>query len=70
MCLRFGGIGPKCWHQIKFDGQDKVTIVKIKIWGRVKPYHMDTIMEHTKGQIMHIEFNENGLIKHLRQHYN
>ena len=49
---------------------NKVAFVKIKIWAKVKPYHMDTIVEHTTGQIMSIEFDERGLIKHLRRHHN
>ena len=49
---------------------NNVAFVKIKIWAKVKPYHMDTIVEHTTGQIMSIEFDENGLIKHLRRHHN
>ncbi|MEY8780433.1 hypothetical protein AB9K32_08395 [Allomuricauda sp. XS_ASV26] len=44
--------------------------VKIKIWAKVEPFHMDTIVEHTTGQIMSMEFDEKRLIKHLRRHYN
>ncbi|RIV35425.1 nuclear transport factor 2 family protein [Flagellimonas lutimaris] len=49
---------------------NNVAFVKIKIWAKVKPYHMDTIVEHTTGQIMSIEYDESGLIKHLRRHHN
>jgi len=44
--------------------------VKIKIWAKVEPFHMDTIVEHTTGQIMSMELDEKRLIKHLRRHYN
>jgi hypothetical protein len=47
-----------------------VAFVKIKIWAKVKPFHMDTIVEHTTRQIMSMEFDENGLIKHLRRQHN
>nr|WP_293296681.1 hypothetical protein [Allomuricauda sp.] len=44
--------------------------VKIKIWAKVEPFHMDAIVEHTAGQIMSMEFDEKRLIKHLRRHHN
>ncbi|USD23994.1 hypothetical protein [Flagellimonas marinaquae] len=44
--------------------------VKIKIWAKVEPFHMDTIVEHTADQIMSMEFDEKRLIKHLRRHHN
>lgn len=47
-----------------------VVFLKIKIKAKVKPFLMDTVVEHTTGQIMLIEYNEDGLIKHLRRNHN
>jgi hypothetical protein len=47
-----------------------VVFQKIKIKAKAKPFLMDTVVEHTTGQIMSIAHNEDGLIKHLRRNHN
>ena len=42
--------------------ENNVTFVKTKVWTKVKPFHMDTIVERTTRQIMSMEFDEKGLI--------
>ena len=32
--------------------ENNVTFVKTKVWTKVKPFHMDTIVERTTRQIM------------------
>ncbi len=53
-----------------FDNWKRWYFCQKKIWAKVEPFHMDTIVEHTTGQIMSMEFDEKRLIKHLRRHYN
>ncbi|WP_052143776.1 hypothetical protein [Wocania ichthyoenteri] len=47
-----------------------VAFIKITIKAKVKPFHMDKVIENTSSQIMSIEYDQNGLIKHLRRHHN
>ena len=65
--------------------KDKVTFSKIKIdqmmigsnvvfvkyteHAKVKPSHMDKVIEYTSTNIMSLEFDDNGLIKHIRRHH-
>jgi len=61
------------YHQVSIDDimiGENVAFVKITIKAKVKPLHMDRIIEHTSSQIMSIEYDQNGLITHLRRHHN
>jgi len=62
------------YYKVSFDDimlGKNVAFVKITIKAKVKPFHMDRIVEHTSSQIMSIEYDdESGLIKHLRRHHN
>ena len=49
---------------------ENVAFVKITIKAKVKPFHMDRIVEHISSQIMSIEYDQNGMITHLRRHHN
>lgn len=61
------------YHKVTIDdimiGQN-VVFVKITIKAKVKPFHLEEVIEHTSSQIMSIEYDQNGLIKHLRRHHN
>ena len=45
-----------------------VVFVKYTEHVRVQPTHMDKIVEYTSTNIMSLEFNKDGLIKHIRRH--
>lgn len=46
-----------------------VVFVKYKEHAKVKPIHMDKVVEYTSTNIMSLEFNSEGLIKHIRRHH-
>lgn len=46
-----------------------VTFVKFKEHAKGKPVHMDKPIEYTAINIMSLEFNETGKIKHIRRHH-
>jgi hypothetical protein len=37
--------------------------------GKVKPAHLDKTIEYSKTNIVSLEFNESGLVKHIRRHH-
>lgn len=46
-----------------------VVFIKMTEMGKVKPAHLDKIIEYSKTNIVSLEFNESGLIKHIRRHH-
>lgn len=46
-----------------------VTFVKFKEHAKGHPSHMDRPIEYTAINIMSLEFNEHGKIKHIRRHH-
>lgn len=46
-----------------------VVAVKFTESGKVKPSHLDKFIEYSVPHIMVMEFDEQGLIKHLRRHH-
>ncbi|WOX05744.1 hypothetical protein [Microbulbifer pacificus] len=46
-----------------------VVFVKYTEHAKVKPSHMDKVVEYTSTNIMSLEFNKDGLIKHIRRHH-
>lgn len=46
-----------------------VVFVKYTEHAKVKPSHMDKVIEYTSTNIMSLEFNDSGLIKHIRRHH-
>jgi len=46
-----------------------VVFIKMTETGKVKPSHLDKIVEYTKTNILSLEFNDKGLIKHIRRHH-
>ena len=46
-----------------------VTFVKFKEHAKGQPVHMDKPIEYTAINIMSLEFNETGKIKHIRRHH-
>lgn len=46
-----------------------VVFIKMTEMGKVKPAHLDKTIEYTKTNIVSLEFNESGLIKHIRRHH-
>ena len=48
---------------------DNVVFVKYTESAKVKPSHMDKVVEYTNTSIMSLEFNNDGLIKHIRRHH-
>lgn len=46
-----------------------VTFVKFKEHAKGQPSHMDKPFEYTAINIMSLEFNETGKIKHIRRHH-
>lgn len=46
-----------------------VVFIKMTEMGKVKPAHLDKIIEYTTTNIVSLEFNESGLIKHIRRHH-
>lgn len=46
-----------------------VVFIKMTEKGKVKPAHLDETIEYSKTNIVSLEFNESGLIKHIRRHH-
>jgi len=46
-----------------------VVFIKMLETGKVKPAHLDKIIEYNVTNIVSLEFNDNGLIKHIRRHH-
>ncbi|WP_299942391.1 hypothetical protein [uncultured Microbulbifer sp.] len=46
-----------------------VVFIKYTEHAKVKPSHMDKVVEYTSTNIVSLEFDNNGLIKHLRRHH-
>lgn len=46
-----------------------VVFIKMTEMGKVKPAHLDKTIEYSKTNIVSLEFNESGLVKHIRRHH-
>ena len=46
-----------------------VVFVKYTEHAKVKPAHLDKVIEYTVTNILSLEFDEDGLIKHIRRHH-
>jgi len=46
-----------------------VVFVKMTESGKVKPAHLDKTIKYNKTNIVSLEFNQLGLIKHIRRHH-
>jgi len=46
-----------------------VAFVKMVEEGKVKPQHLDKVIDYKVTNIVSLEFNEAGLIKHIRRHH-
>ena len=46
-----------------------VVFVKYTESAKVKPSHLDEVIEYSSTNIVSLEFNEQGLIKHIRRHH-
>ncbi|MBR8843650.1 MULTISPECIES: nuclear transport factor 2 family protein [unclassified Pseudoalteromonas] len=46
-----------------------VVFVKMTESGKVKPAHLDKTIEYSKTNIVSLEFNQAGLVKHIRRHH-
>lgn len=46
-----------------------VVFVKMTESGKVKPAHLDKTVEYSRTNIVSLEFNKSGLIKHIRRHH-
>jgi len=46
-----------------------VVFIKMNETGKVKPAHLDKTIEYNKTNIVSLEFNDLGLIKHIRRHH-
>nr|WP_267135637.1 nuclear transport factor 2 family protein [Pseudoalteromonas sp. L21] len=46
-----------------------IVFVKMTESGKVKPAHLDKIIEYNKTNIVSLEFDQLGLIKHIRRHH-
>lgn len=60
------------FSEIKIDQMmfgRNVVFVKYTEHAKVKPSHMDKVIEYTSTNIMSLEFGDNGLIKHIRRHH-
>lgn len=60
------------FSEIKIDQMmigRNVVFVKYTEHAKVKPSHMDKVIEYTSTNIMSLEFSGNGLIKHIRRHH-
>ena len=60
------------FSEIKIDQMmigSNVVFVKYTEHAKVKPSHMDKVIEYTSTNIMSLEFGDNGLIKHIRRHH-
>jgi len=60
------------FSEIKIDQMmtgRNVVFVKYTEHAKVKPSHMDKVVEYTSSNIMSLEFNDDGFIKHIRRHH-
>lgn len=60
------------FSEIKIDEMmfgRNVVFVKYTEHAKVKPSHMDKVIEYTSTNIMSLEFSGDGLIKHIRRHH-
>ena len=48
---------------------NNVVFIKMTETGKVKPSHLDKIIEYTNTNIISLEFNDKGLITHIRRHH-
>jgi len=46
-----------------------VVFIKMTETGKVKPSHLNKTIEYTSTNIVSLEFNDDGLIKHIRRHH-
>ena len=46
-----------------------VVFIKMTESGKVKPAHLDKTIEYNKTNIVSLEFDKTGLIKHIRRHH-
>ncbi|WP_346840050.1 hypothetical protein [Microbulbifer sp. SAOS-129_SWC] len=46
-----------------------VVFIKYTEHAKVKPSHLKKVVEYTSTNIVSLEFDDNGLIKHLRRHH-
>jgi hypothetical protein len=46
-----------------------VVFINMTEMGIVKPAHLDKTIEYSKTNIVSLEFNESGLVKHIRRHH-
>lgn len=46
-----------------------VVFIKMIESGKVKPSHLDKVIEYQSTNIVSLEFNDDGLIKHIRRHH-
>ena len=46
-----------------------VVIIKMTEFGKVKPAHLDKTIEYNKTNILSLEFDPSGLVKHIRRHH-
>ena len=46
-----------------------VIFIKMTESGKVKPAHLDKIIEYNKTNIVSLEFDKSGLIKRIRRHH-
>jgi hypothetical protein len=46
-----------------------VVFIKMFETGKVKPDHLDKVIEYNATNIVSLEFNDDGLIKHIRRHH-
>lgn len=46
-----------------------VVFIKMLETGKVKPSHLDKVIEYNVTNIVSLEFNDDGLIKHIRRHH-
>ena len=45
-----------------------VVFIKVTETGKVKPAHLDKIITYESTNLLSLEFNADGLIKHIRRH--
>ena len=60
------------FSEIKIDQMmigRNVVFVKYTEHAKVKPSHMDKVVEYISTNIMSLEFNNDGFIKHIRRHH-
>jgi hypothetical protein len=60
------------FSEIKIDQMmigRNVVFVKYTEHAKVKPNHLDKVIEYTSTNIMSLEFGDDGLIKHIRRHH-